>query len=404
MAVLASSALAEDSDIGTGQRRVVPGTRRLSRHVADGLFTVIITGISVGGVLRLGRATDLSAVALACAGSLCLAWRRIAPMAVLVISGGAYCLYQALDFPNAALPFSQLIALYTVAARSGTVVSALVSCALVVGDVVSNVSRQHWAPANFDDELLAYVLSVGAACALGYAAQLSRARTELLREQAARLKSEHIAHEQRVLQQEQARIARELHDVVAHQVSVITALAAGADRVFLTDPPRARRALNAIEGAGREAMAEMRRLLRVLRMDDDELGVVPQPGLEQLSVLVDQIEAAGLPVRLSVRGRARPLQAGIEICAFRIVQEALTNVLKHAGPSQARVLVTYHASALELEICDNGRGMALDQAAGHGLIGMQERAILIGGELTIDAEPSGGVRINARLPVEAEQG
>jgi signal transduction histidine kinase len=378
---------------------------RVSRNlrVADGSLALFITGLALVHVIRLGEPADVSAAALAAVGGLSLAWRRNAPMIVLLVSAASFCVYQALDYPHPALPFAVLIALYTVAARSGTLVAATAAGVLVVSAIGADLRRKGWPPADYDDALFAYFLSVGAACALGYAVQLSRTRTQLLREQAAVLTSEHAAHEQQALQLEQARIARELHDVIAHQVSLVTALAAGAKRVFHTEPELAREALDSIEVAGREALTEMRRFLRVLRADTGEVGRVPQPGLEQLPALVAHTEAAGLPVWLSVCGPPRSLPAGVELCAYRIVQEALTNTLKHAGPSRATVRMSYRPASLELYICDDGRGMHPNPNAGNGLIGMHERAALLGGRLVVGAGPSGGVAVSAWLPTDADR-
>jgi signal transduction histidine kinase len=402
MVAIARSAMARDSTVdgAAGSGALLSG-RPHNPLATDGLLALLMTGIALVSVIRPGEPADLWAAALGCVGALCLAGRRLTPTAVLVVCAGSLSLYQALGYPHSASPLAVLIALYTVAERSGALIAAVASSALVVSALGSSVIRTGWPPDNFDDELFAYSLAVGAASALGYAVQLSRARTELLVQQAALLASKHAAHEQQVLQQEQARIARELHDVVAHQVSVITALAVGAERIFNTEPELARQALNSIEVAGREALTEMRRLLRVVRAATDEVGLVPQPGLEQLPGLVAQTERAGLPVQLSVYGQPRSLPAGVEVCAYRIVQEALTNTLKHAGPSRANVLVSYQPELLELQICDDGLGMPSDFHAGQGLIGMRERAALVGGWLTVGAGPSGGVQVSARLPLDA---
>jgi signal transduction histidine kinase len=368
--------------------------------LVDSVLALLITGIALAGVVRLGERADGTAALLACAGAICLAWRRSTPVTVLLVSGGSFCLYQTLGYPHTAPLFSVLVALYTVAAHGGALVPAGSAVVVMLSALGSSVSRHGWSTDGLDDELLAYVLSLGAACALGYAVQLSRARTELLRQQAARLATEHAAHEEELIRQEQARIARELHDVVAHQVSVITALAAGADRSFEAEPQRARRALNSIELAGREAMIEMRRLLRVLRTEPGEFGFVPQPSLELLPALLAKAEGAGLPVRLSVHGVRRVVPAGVDLCAYRIVQEALTNTLKHAGPAHASVSVGYEPAALELRICDDGRGMG--EGTGQGLVGMRERAMLVGGQLIVGAGPAGGVEVHARLPLADE--
>jgi signal transduction histidine kinase len=247
------------------------------------------------------------------------------------------------------------------------------------------------------------MMAIGAACALGYAVQLSQARIQLMQAREAWLEAEYAGREQRMLQQEQARIARELHDVIAHQVCVITALAAGADRLIVTEPQRARPVLNAIEASGREALTEMRALLRVLRTDPTEANRAPQPGLAQLPALAEQMKQAGLPVGLSIEGQPRPLPVPVEVNAYRIVQQALTNSLKHAGPAHADVRVRYRPTVLELDICDDGCGLPETPQAGHGLIGMRERAALVGGCLLVGAGPAGGARVVASLPTTSSQ-
>jgi signal transduction histidine kinase len=376
-------------------------------RVADGSLALVVAGLSLVQVIRPGEVADLTAAALAVMGGLSLAWRRTAPMTVLIVSAACFCVYQSMHFAHPALPFAMLIALYTVAARSGTMVSAGAAGALLISAVGADIHRRGW-PTDYDDALLAYALSVGAACALGYGVQLSRTRTQLLREQASVLMSAHSAHEQQVIALEQARIARELHDVIAHQVSLVTALAAGAKRVFDTEPELAREAFNSIEVAGREALVEMRRLLHVLRADADD-DCAQQPGLEQLPALVAHTEAAGLPVRLSVDGLARTLPAGVQMCVYRIAQEALTNTLKHAGPAQVTIQLSYRPNALELHICDDGwgvransGGVRANSGGGNGLIGMQERAALMGGRLLVGVGPSGGVEVSAWLPTDTE--
>jgi signal transduction histidine kinase len=400
------SAMARDPRVeGAAWLRAIPSGGGSSPLIADGLLALAMTVVSLVSIMRPTEPADVSAAALASVGALCLAGRRITPMAVLVVCTASFCLYQMLGYPHPhpALAFPVLIALYTVAAKSSALIGAVAWSALMAASFGSDLIRRGGSPGSLDDELFAYALSLGAACALGYAVQLSRARTQLLREQAALLATKHAAHEQQVLQQEQARIARELHDVVAHQVSVITALAAGAKRMFNTEPELARQALNSIELAGREALTEMRRLLRFLRAATDDVGLLPQPGLEQLPGLVAHTERAGLPVHLSVCGQPRSLPTGIEVCAYRIVQEALTNTLKHAGPSKANVLVRYRPQLLELQICDDGRGMPSNYHAGQGLIGMRERAALVGGWIMVGDGPAGGVQVSARLPVDAVQ-
>lgn len=396
--VLVGSSIDDDAnDAPPSGARFVRAHQSLS--IRDTLLAVLISGLALLPVIRPGEPVDVSAAALAAVGALSLAWRRTAPIPVLLINAGAFCLYQMIGYPHRALPLAMLVAMYTVAARSGAVMSAIASIVLIAAAVGSDVGNGGW-PEDYDDELFAFLLPVGAACALGYGVQLARARTQLLRKQAAELTSRHTAHETLVLRRERARIARELHDVVAHQVSVVTALATGAQRVLDSEPELARAALNSIEVAGREALTEMRRLLLVLRADSDDTEFAAQPGLGQLPALITQTEAAGLPVRLSVHGQPRALPVGVEVCAYRIVQEALTNVLKHAGPSRATVVVSYGPTLIDLRVCDDGRGFPPDPNAGQGLVGMRERAALVGGWLVVGAGSSGGVEVHCSLPTE----
>jgi signal transduction histidine kinase len=201
---------------------------------------------------------------------------------------------------------------------------------------------------------------------------------------------------------ERARIARELHDVVAHSVSVIVVQAQAGPRL-LAEPAQVRDVFHSIETTGREALDELRRLLGVLRTRDEQLPVGPQPGLDALQPLIQQLREAGLRVELRVEGEPVRLPPGIDLSAYRIVQEALTNTLKHAGPAEAEVIVRYHHSTLELEILDNGTGApARVNGSGHGLVGMRERVALYGGSLEAGARNGHGFGVRARLPLVAE--
>ena len=207
----------------------------------------------------------------------------------------------------------------------------------------------------------------------------------------------------RAIDQERSRIARELHDVVAHHVSAIAVQAGAAEEIAERNPRRARETLQFIQHTSRQALAEMRAMLNVLR-SDDELGTErePQPSLSQVERLVGQSRAAGLPVTLQVEGTMQSLPEALDVSAYRIVQEALTNSLKHAGPAHAHVLVRYGADALELEVSDDGHGPTAGQngaGEGRGLIGMRERVALFDGELVTGAAPGAGFRVQARFPI-----
>jgi signal transduction histidine kinase len=199
--------------------------------------------------------------------------------------------------------------------------------------------------------------------------------------------------------EERARIARELHDVVAHSISVMVVQARGGRRVLESEPADAREALAVIESTGQQALDEMRRLVGMLRSGDETLPLAPQPSLSELGTLVEQVRAAGLPVELAVEGEARDLPPGVDLSAFRIVQEALTNALTHAGPARARVVLRYLADDLELEISDDGRGNGGASGSGYGLVGMRERVSVYGGELQAGRHPEGGYTLRVRLPL-----
>jgi len=200
---------------------------------------------------------------------------------------------------------------------------------------------------------------------------------------------------------ERARLARELHDVIAHTVTVMVVQAqAGPD--LGGDPADTRRAFGAIEASGREALAELRRLLGVLRTGDQNVAVTPQPGLGSLDALVRELRATGRNVELHVEGTPVELPAGVDLSAFRIVQEALTNTLKHAGEARAEVTVRYRPGCVELEVADDGPGANGVGRAGHGLIGMRERAALYGGVLEVGNRDERGYAVRAKLPIDPD--
>ena len=220
--------------------------------------------------------------------------------------------------------------------------------------------------------------------------------TEELHEAAVQAKESHDEELARAAAEERRRIAREMHDVVAHSVSVMVVQAGGARRILATDPPRAVEAAAHIEEVGRAALAEMRRLLGVLHHSDER---APQPTLRELDALVERTRAAGLPVSLTVEGEPRSLPAGMDLAAYRVVQEALTNAIKHAGAAATEVTVRWEPAHLELEIVDSGAPAANGSGGGHGLVGMEERVRLYDGELRAGRRDGGGFEVIARLPL-----
>jgi signal transduction histidine kinase len=219
------------------------------------------------------------------------------------------------------------------------------------------------------------------------------------KERAAQLEREREEQARIAVAEERARIARELHDVVGHSVSVMTVQASGVRRLLRDDQQREREALLTVERTGREALAEMRRMVGVLRRPEEAPALAPQPSLEHLDRLVEQAREAGLPVDLRVEGDAVELPAGVDLTAYRLVQEGLTNALKHAQATRAEVLVKYGDGQIEVVVSDDGKGVGNGDGGGHGLVGMRERVTVYGGELDAGPQPGGGYRLRAKLPL-----
>ena len=237
----------------------------------------------------------------------------------------------------------------------------------------------------------------------GFAVRERAAKAEAAEERAARAEREREAAARVAVAEERARIARELHDIVAHAVSVMV-LQVGAVRHKLPDAlAEDRDALSGVERAGRTALTEMRRLLGAMRNDGDEAELSPQPGLDGVESLVEEIGRAGLPVRLHVDGDPFPLPRAIELSAYRILQEGLTNALKHARATRADVTVRYQPHELQLEVRDDGIGSATSDGLGHGLVGIRERVKIYGGEMSAGTENGGGFVLSTRLPLGERQ-
>jgi signal transduction histidine kinase len=218
-------------------------------------------------------------------------------------------------------------------------------------------------------------------------------------ERAARAEREREARARAAVAEERARIARELHDVVGHSVSVMTVQASGVRRLLRPEQEREREALLIVERTGREALAEMRRMVGVLRRPEEGPALAPQPSLEHVDRLVEQAREAGLPVDLRVEGEAMELPAGVDLTAYRLVQEGLTNALKHARATRAEVVVNYGDRQIEVMVLDDGTGVGNGDGGGHGLVGIRERVSVYGGELDAGPRPGGGYRLRAKLPL-----
>jgi signal transduction histidine kinase len=319
-----------------------------------------------------------------------LAWRRRAPLAVVVVVMGALALQSVLDSSEqpAQTPFLALVvAVYSVAAyceRRRAMIGGALSLTVIL------LSEPN-------DFIVAGPLYVG----VWLAGRLFRDRQRLAAALEARttaLEREQKETARLAIAEERARIARELHDVVAHSVSVMV-VQAGAERLALgSGRDSTRETLVSIEKTGRQALAEMRRLLGVLRKEDEELALAPLPSLDHLDSLVAHMRLIGLPVDLRFEGPRRPVPPGVDISVYRIVQEALTNAMRHAGPARARVVVRYLESKIEVEIADDGLGPQTSNGSGHGLVGMRERVALYGGELETGPREGGGFTVRATIP------
>lgn len=338
---------------------------------------------------------------LALASILPLLVMRRYPVSALAVSFAAACGNLLLTSPQQA-SFEGFVALVVLAYGAGayldTVRAVLTIVVLDAAFVVLGVSLAvlddydslEYAPVPFW-LLMAWVV--------GRLMRSWQVRAEELEGLTAELKAERDARARAAVEAERMRIAHELHDVVAHNVSVMTIQATAASRILASDPAAARDALASVERTGRETVDEMRILLGVLRDRGAEEPFAPQPGLAELDALAERVGDAGLPVEVVVEGTPRPLAAGLDLTAYRIVQEALTNVLKHAGEAHARVTVRYTETALELEVVDDGAGNGAGGGTGNGLVGMRERVAMYGGQLELGRPREGGWALRARLPV-----
>jgi signal transduction histidine kinase len=416
--------------------------------VADGLLAGLLAAFSLVALVYAVRDCDpdcppggAGAVALVLASTVPLVWRRRLPLAVSLVAGLASAAYGLAPYPDLAMPIpvGGVVGLYSVAAWGSR------RAALVSGGVAAVVVAVTVGLPRTDADLVDAIFVVSAlagAWILGDRARLQRVVAAELRERAGRLERERAEGARRAVAAERSRIARELHDVVAHHVSMMVVQAEAGPVAVEHDPARAAGAFEAVAVTGRQALVEMRRLLGVLRGDGEPApALAPQPGLDQVPSLVEQVARAGLQVEVVVEGERAPLPAGVDLSAYRIVQEALTNAVKHGGSGRARVLVRYGPDDLELEIHNEGpaggdgragggrvgRGEnGLESAsgpqpeawsrpsaddppiptgrfAGRGLVGMRERVAVFGGELRVGPAPGGGFTVAARLPTGSDR-
>jgi signal transduction histidine kinase len=361
----------------------------LRRHptLVDVVLVLALAAGYVGGAAHNHEWTG--GVPLAALQVAPLLWRRRYPRTVLTAVTATWIAY--IWAIGGIPPIATAVAIYTVAANLPRTDALRVAAIAVGASTVAPLAHGGWNRALSD--LIPFV----AAWVIGDNLGTRRAYTRALEERAERLEREQESERARAVAEEQARIARELHDVIAHTVSVMVVQAAAANDVFDARPERAREALRAIEASGRTALSELRRLLGVVRGDGADYA--PPPGLDRLDELVAQVRAAGLAVAVSVEGAPRQLPAGVDLSAYRVVQEALTNTLKHAEATRADVALRYRDDALDVEVRDDGDATANGDGPGHGLIGMRERVTAFGGSLETGPLNTGGFRVSARFPL-----
>jgi signal transduction histidine kinase len=336
-------------------------------------------------------------VAVAC---LALAWRRRRPVAVLAVSSVAVAVYSLLGYVNGAALTAPILALYAVATQVSVrraVVAAVATLAVLMAATAANNPFGHISGGGFD--LIPGM--VAAALFAGIAVANRRAYVASIQDRAEQ-------DARRRVDEERLRIARELHDVVAHTMATINVQAGVAAHVLSTRPEAAAESLQAIKTASKEGLRELRAILNVLRQADEADPTQPVPRTAQLEILIAGARQAGLATTFTVTGAPIALPAAVDLAAYRIVQESLTNAIRHAGPATAAVSLSYHDGELRVDVTDTGHGQAADGAGesgaaarsgGHGLAGMRERAATVGGTVETGPGPGGGWRVAARLPL-----
>jgi signal transduction histidine kinase len=352
-----------------------------------------------------GKQPDLFSGLIVCIVVMSLTLRRRMPVAVLAfVLAGCLTLTAFGYVPMLGTAAAYLIAIYSVASHRGLATSLPVGAFGLMLFILSMALDGYW----FWQAVSNSVLLIGVWW-IGRSLRLRRAYLDELEARARRLERAREADSRAARAEERSRIARELHDVVAHHVSVMTVQAGAARRILHRDPEAVQDALSTIEQMGRTALGEMRRLVGVLRTETEPARseLSPQPGVHDVNGLVDQLRETGLQVQLWIEGESRSLSPGVDLAAFRLVQEALTNTLKHAGPqARAWVRIQYADRQLEIEVEDDGRGLVAGLGRpggnGHGLVGMRERVALYGGDLRIGPRSGGGFEVRARFPLEVQ--
>ena len=379
--------------------------RRIDPRVVDAVGATVL-GV-IAAVSEVSQPDPYVGVPAALVLSATVAVRRLAPVAAIVIAGAAAIALSATrSGPLAIGPIIFVLDYYMlgrrVAGRRSRWIDVLLLALPMIG-VATDPNTSSPGGTLVLDVLFVWAFFFALPYGAGRAVRSRTALNAALRVNTERLEQQQRERAHQAVVDERTRIARELHDVVAHSVSVMVIQTQAARAVARRDPAAAAGALHSVETCGRDALVDMRRMVGALHRSDIDLLSSSTPGLSQLGTLADRARASGLPVQVTVEGEARSLPPALDLVSFRIVQEALTNAIKHAGPARALVRVTFTAESLQLEIVDSGRGpvrrRAPGEAVGHGLVGMRERLALYGGELRTGHRSGGGYQVLASIPL-----
>jgi signal transduction histidine kinase len=383
--------------------------RRLQRfgYPMLGLLFLALHGVEIAGDETLSTVEAVGAGVVAVVVAVAVAFAGRAPLVLAAVTLASFLLRPVIPDggEGSAYGIPAILAAYACALE-------LSGRRLYAGALLCAGLALHGALGDGNDDdpaatLVFFVLLLGAPWAAGRVVRLARQRQSLLEDRARLLELQRDEQARAAVAEERQRIARELHDVVSHAISVVVLPVRGGRRSLEAEPAEARGAFDAIERTSMQALGEMRRLLGLLRADEGEAPYLPQPSLSRVGELADELRGAGLPVDVSVEGEPVGLPPGVDVSAYRIVQEALTNALKHAGPTSARVLVRYEDDAVVVEVVDDGGGasaaVAVTPGSGNGLVGIRERVALVGGEVQAGPRQTGGYAVRARLPYVSER-
>jgi signal transduction histidine kinase len=388
--------------------------RTWSPEVIDALIALAVTAFCFTAFLTAepspehDRDADVLGGVIVLVGAGSIAFRRRWPVVTLLVVMTATVAQYVLDYSDSGLPMVVLFAVYTMAAHSQRRVTVQATLAVLFATtfIVADAGDLD------TGTLVGWLALFALAAVLGDRKKVRDAYSEQLELRAAEKERERLEATRRAVGEERLRIARELHDVVAHNMSVVAVQAGVGAHVIDTRPDEAKRILETISLTSRDSLDEMRRMLGVLRSEpgpldptdrpvDEPAGLDPAPGLDRLDELAARVTEAGVPVEVEIEGKRKAIPAGVDLAAYRIVQEALTNVLKHAGAAHASVRVRYQRGSVHIEVLDDGRGAAsgatTGNGSGHGLVGMRERAALYDGDLDAGPRPGGGYRVAATM-------